>query len=144
MKATFEDGRQAQFREMMAQLTQLQSKYKGVRGELLAKVREELERCKPGSENANAEPKIASREIASREIAARELAAPATVVPDIAPPIRVAAIRVASASADKMLPSCRKCGRTMRLNDADGGLICEKGHTRPPMTAQSEGASVSL
>jgi hypothetical protein len=140
MKATFEDGRQAMFQEMMAQLTQLQSKYKGVRGELLAKVREELERCKPGSENENPAPKVAER-----EIAAREIAAPVTVVPEIAaPPIRVAAIRVASASADKMLPSCRKCGRTMRLNDADGGLICDKGHTRPPMTAQAEGAAASL
>ena len=109
MKATFEDGRQAQFQEMMQHLTQLQSKYKGVRGELLAKVREELERCRPGSEEVVAVP----------------------------------AIRVASASSEKMLPSCRKCGRTMRVNDADGGLICEKGHTRPPMIAQAEGASAA-
>ena len=112
MKATFEDGRQAQFQEMMQHLTQLQSKYKGVRGELLAKVREELERCRPGSVEVEAE-------------------------------VAVPAIRVASASAEKMLPSCRKCGRTMRVNDADGGLICEKGHTRPPMLAQAEGASAA-
>lgn len=111
MKATFEDGRQAQFQEMMQHLTQLQSKYKGVRGELLAKVREELERCRPGS----AEVEVA-----------------------------VPAIRVASASSEKMLPSCRKCGRTMRVNDADGGLICEKGHTRPPMLAQNEAPAATL
>ena len=116
MKATFEDGRQAQFQEMMAQLTQLQSKYKGVRGELLAKVREELERCKP----------VAGM--------------PAMPVQEISVP----AIRVASESANKMLPSCRKCGRTMRVNDADGGLICDKGHTRPPVTAQAEAPSASL
>lgn len=108
MKATFEDGREAQFQEMMQQLSQLQSKYKGVRGELLAKVREELARLKP----------VAS-----------------------AP---VPAIRVASASAEKMLPSCRMCGRGMRVNDTDGGLICDKGHTRPPArAAQNEGAGAT-
>ena len=47
MKATFEDGREAQFQEMMQQLSALQAKYKGVRGELLAKVREEFEKLKP-------------------------------------------------------------------------------------------------
>ena len=114
MKATFEDGRQAQFQEMMQHLTQLQSKYKGVRGELLAKVREELERCRPGGEE---------------------------VVEEV---VAVPAIRVASASTGQMLPSCRKCGRTMRVNDADGGLICEKGHTRPPMFAQAEAAAATL
>ena len=52
MKATFEDGKEAQFQEMMQQLSALQAKYKGVRGELLAKVREEFEKLKPSEPTA--------------------------------------------------------------------------------------------
>ena len=110
MKTTFDDGREAQFQEMMKQLNQLQARYKGVRGELLAKVREELAKLKPSASTA----------------------AP-TITPPPPAPIRMAS--VASASAEKMLPSCRMCGRGMRLNDADGSLVCDKGHTRPPARA---------
>ncbi len=46
-KLTFEDGREAQYQEMMQGLAKLQGKYKGVRGELLAKVSEELAKLKP-------------------------------------------------------------------------------------------------
>ncbi|MBL8914261.1 MAG: hypothetical protein JNM17_26385 [Archangium sp.] len=49
MKATFDDGREAQFQDMMKGLAQLQAKYRGVRAELLAKVRDELMRLKPTS-----------------------------------------------------------------------------------------------
>lgn len=98
MKATFEDGREAQFQEMMQQLTQLQGKYKGVRGELLAKVREEFERLKP-----------------TRPTTLR-VAPPPPPTPS---------------TAQKMLPSCRMCGRGMKLNEAEGTLVCEKGHSRP-------------
>lgn len=44
---TMDEGREAQFEEMMERFAQIQSKYRGVRGELLAKVREELMRLKP-------------------------------------------------------------------------------------------------
>ncbi len=126
MKSTFDEGREAQFQEMMQQLAQLQSKYKGVRGELLSRVSEELARLKPGTAPSVVQPAVQ--------------AAPAT--PKLTPPMP--AIRVASASADKMLPSCRMCGRGMRRNDADGSLVCDKGHTRPPARAvQDEGASAT-
>lgn len=46
-QGTMDDGREAQFQEMMARFEEIQSKYRGVRGELLAKVREELLRLKP-------------------------------------------------------------------------------------------------
>ena len=45
--STYEDGRSEQYRQMMAALAQLQGKYKGVRGELLAKVKAELEKTAP-------------------------------------------------------------------------------------------------
>lgn len=123
MKSTFDEGREAQFQEMMQQLAQLQSKYKGVRGELLLKVSEELARLKPSAVPAKPAPALAA-------------------TPKLTPP--TPAIRLASASADTMLPSCRMCGRGMRRNDADGSLVCDKGHTRPPARAvQDDGASAT-
>ena len=122
-KATFEDGREAQFQEMMQQLTQLQSKYKGVRGELLSKVREELAKLKPG---------------AAKQLEAAPVPKPSPGLIRVTPalkPVSTPSVRVASTTAEKMLPSCRMCGRGMRLNDADGGLVCEKGHTRPSARA---------
>ncbi len=47
LKRTYVEGRDDQFREMMQELSALEGKYKGVRGELLAKVRAELEKLKP-------------------------------------------------------------------------------------------------
>lgn len=47
LKHTYLEGREDQYREMMQQLTSLEGKYKGVRGELLAKVRAELAKLKP-------------------------------------------------------------------------------------------------
>jgi hypothetical protein len=44
---TYEDGRQEQFQEVMERFTELSSKYGGVRGELLAKVKEELLKLRP-------------------------------------------------------------------------------------------------
>jgi hypothetical protein len=46
-QGTFEEGREAQFREMMDRFAEIHARYKGVRGELLAKVREELQSLKP-------------------------------------------------------------------------------------------------
>lgn len=46
-QGTIDDGREAQFQEMMQRFEQISSKYRGVRGELLAKVRDELMRLKP-------------------------------------------------------------------------------------------------
>ncbi len=40
-------GRSEQYREMMEALAQLEGRYKGVRGELLKKVRAELEKHQP-------------------------------------------------------------------------------------------------
>ena len=45
----YSEGREEQYREMMQALQSLESKYKGVRGELLKKVRAEFERVKPPS-----------------------------------------------------------------------------------------------
>ena len=98
MKATFEDGREAQYQEMMQELARMQAKYKGVRGELLEKVRAEFAALKPSR--------------------------PAHRVPPAA--------TVAAVPAEKMLPSCRLCGRGMKLDDASGNLVCDKGHTRAP------------
>ena len=47
VQAALEEGRALQFEAMMKQLAALQAKYKGVRGELLAKVRQELMATKP-------------------------------------------------------------------------------------------------
>lgn len=102
VKLSFEDGREAQFREMMEQLALLQSKYKGVRGELLARVHDEFLKLKP---SAPAAPPLAA-----------------------APAVSVA--RTPSAAPEKILPSCRLCGRGMKVNGSEGNLICAKGHTR--------------
>ncbi len=130
-KATFEDGREAQFQEMMQQLTQLQARYKGVRGELLAKVREEFVKLKPGTE---------------KQLEAAPAPKPSPGLIRVTPALKPStpSARVASAAAEKMLPSCRMCGRGMRLNDADGSLVCEKGHTRPSArAAQPEAQSAT-
>lgn len=112
--STFDAGRDAQYRAMMQALEQLQARYKGVRGELLAKVRDEL---------AHLDPKGAP--------------VPASSPP---PPVRAVAAEVATAHAPKkaarptppehMLPSCRVCGGGMKLNGAEGSLICSRGHVR--------------
>ncbi len=44
---TYDRGREDQYREMLQALAALEAKYKGVRGELLAKVRAELTRTRP-------------------------------------------------------------------------------------------------
>jgi hypothetical protein len=94
---TFDDGREEQFEAMMKQLAAMAAKYKGVRGELLEKVKDELLKTKPGrSTGAGAAPMSTA-------------------------PMR--------AAVQKMLPSCRLCGRGMKLAD-DGSLVCEKGHVR--------------
>ena len=43
----YAEGREEQYREMMQALSSLEGKYKGVRGELLAKVHAELTKLKP-------------------------------------------------------------------------------------------------
>ncbi len=49
LKRTYVEGRDDQFREMMQELASLEAKYKGVRGELLAKVRAEFAKLKPSA-----------------------------------------------------------------------------------------------
>lgn len=99
MNHGIDEGRAMQFDAMMKRLAAFQAKYRGVRGELLAKVHAELMSLKPDADGA--------------------------VAPS--PP------RPASTRAEPMrdaLPSCRLCGRGMRLKKEEGVLVCERGHTR--------------
>jgi hypothetical protein len=103
VKGTYDEGRKDQFSEMMQQLSTLEAKYKGVRGELLAKVRAELEKLKPSP----------------------------TTLSVVAPPAEVRAVAsVSPVTSGAPLPSCRVCGRSMKLNGTDGTLVCQNGHTR--------------
>jgi len=122
MKDSFE-GREAQFQEMMEQLSQLQAKYKGVRGELLAKVREEFEKLKP-SRDATVTSVRAAAAPAARATPARPITSAAT-----ATPARAASRPITSAATAAMLPSCRVCGRTMKQAN-DNSLVCQNGHIR--------------
>lgn len=124
MKDSFE-GREAQFREMMEQLSQLQAKYKGVRGELLAKVREEFEKLKPTRDATVSSVRSAP---AARATPARPVTAAATTAPS-ATPARAPARPITSAATAGMLPSCRVCGRTMKQAN-DNSLVCQNGHIR--------------
>ena len=54
-----DDGRQAMFLEMMARLDGFQAKYRGVRGELLKKVRDELMQLATTSAAKASPPKAA-------------------------------------------------------------------------------------
>jgi hypothetical protein len=108
-KRTYVEGREDQYREMLQQLANFSAKYKGVRGELLAKVRAELEQLKPNASGLAFIPG----------------SAPATVPAAAAP--AVAAQPIAHAGVN---PSCRVCGREMRLNGTDGRFVCQNGHVR--------------
>ncbi len=103
------EGRLQQFEAMMEQFAAIEAKYRGVRGELLAKVRSELMRLNPRA----------------RQTA--ELAAPAPVAAPKPSPVakpRPTPNPVLAAA----LPSCRMCGRGMKR---EGDVLkCERGHTR--------------
>ena len=71
MKGSYLDGREDQFREMLQAFAALEGKYKGVRGELLAKVRD----------GADVERGAAARSVA-RGACARAVR---TVVPGVRP-----------------------------------------------------------
>lgn len=101
MKGTYLDGREDQFREMIQAFAALEGKYKGVRGELLAKVRAELTKLKPTEKTLS-------------------------VVP-VPPPSPAATTAAAPVTFEQ---SCRVCGRGMKVNATDGKLICQNGHTR--------------
>lgn len=101
MNHGIDEGRALQFEAMMQRLASLQAKYKGVRGELLARVREELMSLKPDGD-----------------------------APAPASPPRPAARPTPNPVVQNALPSCRSCGRGMKLNKAEGVLVCERGHTR--------------
>ncbi len=58
MKSSFEEGRAMQFRQMMEQLELMRNKYKGVRGELLSRVHEELARLEPSPVAPSAPPPL--------------------------------------------------------------------------------------
>ncbi len=101
---TLDEARLEQFEAMMEQFASIQAKYKGVRGELLAKVRAELMRLRPGANS-----------------------------PTPTPPVAVAAPRprpTPNPVTERALPSCRVCGRGMKVNASEGNLTCERGHTR--------------
>ncbi|MDP3232219.1 MAG: hypothetical protein Q8S33_13260 [Myxococcales bacterium] len=123
MKDSFE-GREAQFHEMMEQLSQLQAKYKGVRGELLAKVREEFEKLKPTRNGTVTSVRAApvARATPARPVTPAATATPATARATPARPLT-------SPATAGMLPSCRVCGRTMKQAN-DNSLVCQNGHIR--------------
>lgn len=123
-QTAIDEGRAQQFDEMMAQLAAMQAKYKGVRGELLAKVREEFEKLKPGSTATQTAP-TKSVAVPSKPVAAPEAAAPARPVTTPSKPVPAAN----RAAVQAMLPSCRLCGRSMKRAD-DGSLVCAVGHIR--------------
>lgn len=119
-QTAIDEGRAQQFDEMMTQLAAMQAKYKGVRGELLAKVREEFEKLKPGATTSEPAKATApqSKPAAEPVVPPKAIATPAKPVP--------AANR---AAVQAMLPSCRLCGRSMKRAD-DGSLVCAVGHIR--------------
>ncbi|MER2561690.1 MAG: hypothetical protein ABTQ32_13265 [Myxococcaceae bacterium] len=119
-QTAIDEGRAQQFDEMMTQLAAMQAKYKGVRGELLAKVREEFEKLKPGA--TTSEPAKAT---APQSKPAAEPVAPPKAIATPAKPVPAAN----RAAVQAMLPSCRLCGRSMKRAD-DGSLVCAVGHIR--------------
>ena len=142
---TMDDGRETMFREVMERFSEIQNRYKGVRGELLAKVRAELESLAPGGApvvNAPAPraapqtpppatraakqtpPRAAPQTAAPAPRAATQTPPPAPKATPNAPPAPV--VKVATSG---MLPSCRSCGGTMR-EAGDGSLVCARGHVR--------------
>lgn len=132
MKATFEDGREAQYQEMMQELARMQAKYKGVRGELLEKVRAELSALKPSRPAHRLAPpatpppaaKIAVERVPVEKPSAEKSPAPKPAAEKA--PVQ----KVSTAKLGAMLPSCRLCGRGMKLDEAANNLVCDKGHTR--------------
>ncbi|MFO0599554.1 MAG: hypothetical protein U0228_29885 [Myxococcaceae bacterium] len=114
---TVEAGRQAQFDEMMERLKSIAGRYKGVRGELLAKVREELEALDPSREEI---------ELPNAPMVKVMPALSSSPAPKLAAP---KAATVTNPGAPQVLPSCRACGRTMKAV-GDGTLVCQNGHTR--------------
>jgi hypothetical protein len=129
---TFEEGREAQFGDMMQQLAVLQAKYKGVRGELLAKVSEEFERLRPGHQPQAANPVDSKPRrpvaVASPPPLAETPKQPAPVA--MTPHTKSQAPRAIS-TIQNALPSCRVCGRGMKpKNGLAGDLVCERGHVR--------------
>lgn len=121
MAQTMEDGRELQFDEMMQALEAFSAKYAGVRGQLLSKVKEELMRLKPGAVAPKAPAPVAKAEPV-------KLAPVAVAVAE--PVVQSAAIpQPKKTPTSHMLPSCRKCGRSMR-EAGDGSLVCQNGHTR--------------
>lgn len=106
------EGRLQQFEAMMEQFAAIEAKYRGVRGELLAKVRSELMRLNPRArQSVDAAPAPAPAAVA------RPRPSPAAKPRPTPNPVLAAA-----------LPSCRMCGRGMKR---EGELLkCERGHTR--------------
>lgn len=124
-RTMLDQGRLQQFEEMMEQLSSMQAKYKGVRGELLAKVRDELMRLRPGANTTPASTPPAAKVEAKAEV----VEAPAPV----APPVLTVVPRpkpTPNPITANALPSCRVCGRSMKQGEVEKTLVCEKGHTR--------------
>lgn len=131
-QTAIDEGRAQQFDEMMTQLAAMQAKYKGVRGELLAKVREEFEKLKPGATTSEPAKATAPAAVPTPAKAAAPQSKPAAE--PVAPPKAVATpakpVPAANrAAVQAMLPSCRLCGRSMKRAD-DGSLVCAVGHIR--------------
>ena len=121
MKATFEDGREAQYQEMMQELARMQAKYKGVRGDLLEKVRAELSALKPSRPAHRVPaPTPPAAKVAAPPAKVTAPAAKVTVEKPAVEKVAAAKLPVEKVSAQRasaMLPSCRLCGRGMRLSN---------------------------
>lgn len=126
-QTAIDEGRAQQFDEMMTQLAAMQAKYKGVRGELLAKVREEFEKLKPTATTSESASPAKPVAVQQSKPAPQPVPAPAPAKTVATPSKPVPAANRAAVQA--MLPSCRLCGRSMKRAD-DGSLVCAVGHIR--------------
>lgn len=135
------DEREALFHDMMQRFDEIRARYRGVRGELLEKVRDELMTFDPsGSPRpANDQQQPKATPAAALVAAPSPMPAPVAIhtqtAPTPAPAPVAAAPTPAPAPVNKvvslgtMKPSCRFCGRAMNQRD-DGALVCQNGHVR--------------
>lgn len=137
MNGPYAEGRGDQYREMIDALDRLSEKYKGVRGELLARVKAEMGKLAPNAEGAAKAEAVAP----APEKAKLNVVKPPPPSPAVAQPVAVAApppspksppvqkAPLLSPATQNMAPSCRVCGRGMKPAET-GGYVCQNGHTR--------------
>ncbi|MDX2011079.1 MAG: hypothetical protein SFW67_12845 [Myxococcaceae bacterium] len=134
----------ASTKDVLARFDAVATKYKGVRGELLAKVREQLvgDPATPASAAKPAPVVARPAPVVAKPAPVMTKPTPVIVAPPPPPPVQlqpqasiesVRQLRRSTpeqkAAVANMLPSCRVCGRGMKLAGS-GTLMCEKGHVR--------------